>query len=127
MNQSRELHSTIICLQADKILLVRKEAPEWSLPGGKIDPGETQLEAARRELHEETSLQLADAQFLGHHVLDTEEHWLYRMHVAPSELPRAAHEIVECHWFSAQALSQASVKPTNIELLKREGFIVTKT
>lgn len=67
INQAREMHATVICLQESKILLVRKEAPEWSLPGGKLDPGETQLEAASRELQEETCLQLTGAQFLGHH------------------------------------------------------------
>lgn len=38
MNPSKELHATIICLQEGRILFVRKEAPEWSLPGGKIEP-----------------------------------------------------------------------------------------
>lgn len=126
MSQLRELHSTVICLQAGKILMVRKKAPEWSLPGGKIDPGETQFEAACRELREETSLQLTDAQFLGHSVLPGEEHWLYRMTVPASIQPRASHEIVECRWFSASELSQVVVKPSNVELLRREGFLELK-
>ena len=126
MSHSKELHSTVICLQADKVLLVRKANPEWSLPGGKIDPGETQLEAARRELYEETCLQLTDAQFLGHSVLQWEEHWLYRMNVPPAIQPHPSHEIVECRWFSAPELEQVSVKPTNTELLTREGFLAAK-
>lgn len=126
MNPSRVLHATIIRLQAGKVLLVRKQAPEWSLPGGKIDPGETQLEAARRELQEETCLPLSDAQFLGHHILEAEEHWLYRMAVPPSRVPQPSHEIVECRWFDIQELPQLQVKPSNAELLRREGFIAAK-
>ncbi|QHG65189.1 NUDIX domain-containing protein [Pseudomonas putida] len=123
MTEFRELHATIICLQAGKILLVRKAAPEWSLPGGKMDHGETQVEAARRELREETTLELVAAQFLGHHVLVSEEHWLYRMTVTASKTPSPSHEIVECHWFNIQELKLAPVKPITIELLKREGFL----
>ncbi|MBA6136677.1 MULTISPECIES: NUDIX domain-containing protein [Pseudomonas] len=126
MTPSRALHATIICLQAGKVLLVRKEALEWSLPGGKIDPGETQHEAARRELQEETCLPLSDAQFLGHHVLQAEEHWVYRMAVPPSRVPQPSHEIVECRWFLIQEVSQLQVKPSNVELLRREGFIAVK-
>ncbi|MBK4992192.1 NUDIX domain-containing protein [Pseudomonas sp. S37] len=126
MSQSKKLHSTVVCLQADKVLLVRKDAPEWSLPGGIIDPGETQLEAARRELLEETGLQLTDAQFLGHSVLEWEEHWLYRMNVPTPINLRPSHEIVECRWFSASELEQVTIQPTNAELLRREGFLVAK-
>jgi len=126
MNQVRELHTTVICPQESKILLVRKEAPEWSLPGGKIDPGETQFEAASRELQEETCLQLTDAQFLGHHILTNEEHWLYRMTVSQSAAPIPSHEIIECRWFAVDDLAHLSLKPTNLDLLRREGFVADR-
>ncbi|WP_413776599.1 hypothetical protein [Pseudomonas putida] len=38
-------------------------------------------------MREETGLQLTDAQFLGHSVLQWEEHWLYRMNVPSSIQP----------------------------------------
>ena len=122
MSQTRELHSTVICLRDGQVLMVRKEAPEWSLPGGKIDPGETHLDAARRELCEETTLPLIDAQFLGHHIFNTEEHYLYQMPVTASMSPRPSDEIVECRWFGMDEVGQANVKPTNIELLTLAGF-----
>ena len=38
---------------------------EWQLPGGWIDPGESAQQAARREVSEETGLQLQELQFVG--------------------------------------------------------------
>jgi 8-oxo-dGTP diphosphatase len=37
----------------------------WQLPGGWIDPGESAQQAARREVSEETGLQLQELQFVG--------------------------------------------------------------
>lgn len=33
---------------------------QWSMPGGKIEDGESPVEAARREVHEETGLRVVD-------------------------------------------------------------------
>lgn len=49
-----------VCLRGAEILLVRRATPprqgEWSIPGGRIQPGETTCEAALRELSEETGV-----------------------------------------------------------------------
>lgn len=44
-------------------LASRSSAGWWELPGGGIDPGETYLEAAVRELREETGLQVSPERF----------------------------------------------------------------
>ena len=49
MTGSRELHGTVICKFAEKILFVRKEKPEWSLPGGKVEANELPVEGESRE------------------------------------------------------------------------------
>ncbi len=44
------------------LLLVQRRDGSWALPGGRIDPGETPDQAARREAFEETGLALTDRQ-----------------------------------------------------------------
>ena len=39
-----------------KILVVNQNHDSWSLPKGHIDPGETPLEAAKREIYEESGI-----------------------------------------------------------------------
>jgi ADP-ribose pyrophosphatase YjhB (NUDIX family) len=49
-----------IAVDDGKILLVKRgHAPSmglWSLPGGRVEPGETDVDAVRREVAEETGL-----------------------------------------------------------------------
>ena len=51
----------VVCLRGDSVLLIRRGTPprqgEWSLPGGRIEPGERAVDAALRELGEETGIQ----------------------------------------------------------------------
>jgi 8-oxo-dGTP pyrophosphatase MutT (NUDIX family) len=44
---------------------LRRHAGQWALPGGRVDPGESAEEAARRELEEEVGLAVPDSSTLG--------------------------------------------------------------
>ena len=50
----------VVCLRGDEVLLIRRGTPprqgQWSLPGGRIEPGEAVRNAALRELREETGV-----------------------------------------------------------------------
>jgi len=73
----------VVCIRGDEVLLIQRgTAPrkgEWSIPGGRIEDGETEAEACLRELSEETSVSAElltkitalDADFEGFH---------YRLH-----------------------------------------------
>ncbi|MEO1553147.1 MAG: NUDIX hydrolase [Pseudomonadota bacterium] len=51
----------VVCFRDEEVLLIRRGTPprrgEWSLPGGRIEPGETAKRAALRELREETGIE----------------------------------------------------------------------
>jgi len=50
----------VVCLREGSVLLIRRGKPprlgEWSLPGGRIEQGERAVDAALRELKEETGV-----------------------------------------------------------------------
>ena len=56
----------VVCIREGEVLLIRRGKPpragEWSLPGGRIEPGERAVDAALRELREETGV---EAEILG--------------------------------------------------------------
>jgi 8-oxo-dGTP diphosphatase len=56
----------VVCLRGDEVLLIRRGNPprqgQWSIPGGRVEWGETLVAAALRELAEETGV---EAELLG--------------------------------------------------------------
>jgi len=91
-----------VVLRDGHVLLVRRANPPdqglWGLPGGRMEMGETHLEAALRELEEETGLQADAPRLLT--VLDFIEH---------DEAGALAHHFamiaVLCRWQSGEAVA----------------------
>jgi ADP-ribose pyrophosphatase YjhB (NUDIX family) len=98
-----------------RVLLARRANPPyrnyWDLPGGFLEEGEHPLEALRRELREETGLEIEPLEFLGVFMdrYGAEDaapatlnlYWTAR--IVGGEL-EAADDVSELRWFSAREL-----------------------
>jgi 8-oxo-dGTP pyrophosphatase MutT (NUDIX family) len=52
----------VLCRRASRL---SSHSAQWALPGGRVDPGETIVEAALRETHEEVGVTLPESSVLG--------------------------------------------------------------
>lgn len=94
---------------------------DWSLPKGKLDPGETEEAAALREVEEETGLRCRTVRFLGRVSYPdrrgrhkTVAYWL--MEPVGGRL-RADHEIDDVRWAPAADAASILTYPRDAELV----------
>jgi ADP-ribose pyrophosphatase YjhB (NUDIX family) len=103
----------VVAFRGDDVLLVRRSKPprqgEWSIPGGAQHLGETAEQAARRELLEETGVEVGALQLaVVVDALNHDEAGRTRFHYTIIDFagrwisgePVAADDVTEARWFS---------------------------
>jgi 8-oxo-dGTP diphosphatase len=111
--------ATVIYRRDEEILFVRKRNAKWNLPGGRVEQGETPLQAAVREMAEETGLTVDQLSYVFEYEQDRVIHFLFEARRAGQRKPRPCNEIDDCRWFSANDLDKRNVRSSIRTLLKR--------
>nr|WP_084515473.1 NUDIX domain-containing protein [Burkholderia sp. WSM2230] len=101
--------ATVLCLRANRILLVARANGRWALPGGRCKAGEPISAAAVRELVEET--QLSDLAL--HYIFEFRgartRHYVFAARIPDNVEPVPGHEIRRCRWIRAKDIHSAWV------------------
>ncbi|PFH27614.1 8-oxo-dGTP diphosphatase [Burkholderia sp. JKS000303] len=91
--------ATIVCCDGPRVLLVSRAASRWALPGGTIKADESPLEAAHRELWEETGLVGLNLAYAMHFGGLAKMHHVFIGKFVAGQEPQASNEIARCKWF----------------------------
>jgi acetyl-CoA carboxylase carboxyl transferase subunit beta len=117
-------------LRGRVLLVLRANQPDrgtWSLPGGRVEAGETAERAVVREMHEETGLAVEVERHLatierphpsgGVYVIDD-----FAVTIVSGEL-HAATDAQEARWFTPQELRHWPLTPGLLAVLTSWGLV----
>ena len=121
--------------EAGRLLVVLRAGPPaagtWSLPGGRVEPGESAAEAAVREVREETGLDVVAVRHIGRverpgvdgstYVIDDFECRVVGR--SPSSSPAAATDAADARFVTPGELRSLPCSPLLVETLDQWGAL----
>src|SRR5471030_1423426 len=113
-----KVRATVICEQDRHVLLVRKPRCRWTLPGGKVERGETKVDAATRELAEETGLGVDGMLYLMELEDGSTRHHVYEASVVNLHEARPLNEIIDCMWHPLDAIHNLKISDATLRIVK---------
>lgn len=123
--------SAVVSDDAGRLLLVLRsnepEAGRWTVPGGRVEPGESLEDAVVREVWEETGLTVRVDHELGTLDLangphDTYEIHDFLVHVVSGEV-LAGDDAADARWFERDELEQLPLTQDLLAYLARYGAL----
>jgi len=118
---------SIVVLEEDRFLLVRRSAAPsaglYAFPGGRVEPGENDEEAAKRELQEETNLTAEHLTPLEQMILDGNNGKRYRLAIFRasnvSGSLQASDDAAWAGWCSLEEMRALPVTPSTLLVASR--------
>lgn len=98
--------ASIALFSGNNILLIRRayapSAGHWTLPGGRLEPGETEEICIRREIAEELALELGAIRFVETHAVPDFRLTVFAARIAMDAVPRPNDEIAGWGWYAPE-------------------------
>jgi len=124
-----------VVVDHDRLLLIRRgrgpAAGTWSVPGGKVEPGEALIEAVTRELREETGLEGVCGPLLGWaERIDDEVHLVildFEVTLVGDDQPTPGDDAAEATWVALHEVAERDLAEGLAEFLHDQGIIATFT
>ena len=124
-----------VVFHENRVLLVkRNKAPakgQWAIPGGRVEPGETMVQAVQRELLEETGIvvRVSDTCYLFESLVNGPDGALLFHYVIVDFLahyisgdPAPASDVSAAAWVSPVEVADLPVNENTVSLLKKLAF-----
>ena len=126
-----ELCVGAVAVDLDRLLLVRRgrgpSAGLWSIPGGRVERGETLAEAVVREVAEETGLEVVCDRFIGWiERIGEAEHFVildFRVTILEPGDPEAGDDAVEAAWVPLPEVADLRLVDGLAEFLHDHGIL----
>jgi 8-oxo-dGTP diphosphatase len=129
----------VVVVREGRLLMVKRSKEpakgKWSIPGGKLELGETLYEGARREVAEECSIEINIERFLD--AADTiirDPDGRVRFHYVLVDMVgkyksgrlKARSDAEECRWVNLEEVDRLDITESLKAVLERNGMIPTK-
>ena len=122
-----------VAVDDERLLMIRRghgpAAGEWSVPGGRVEPGELLAEAVVRELAEETGLEGVCGELIGVvERVSEDRHFVildYAVTVLEAAEPEAGTDAAEAAWVALEEVADLALVDGLAEFLHAHGILRT--
>lgn len=120
----------VVLRGAHLLMVQRGSAPAeglWTLPGGRVEPGERLTDAVEREVREETGIEVMAGELLGvFEAISDDHHYVILDHFAAptaDDEPAPASDAVAARWVPLAEVASLALTPRLMEMLTAWGVL----
>jgi 8-oxo-dGTP diphosphatase len=123
-----------VVVEGTQLLLIRRGSPpakgRWSVPGGRVEEGETLAEAVVREVAEETGLEVLCGGLVGwvERITDDHHHVIldfFAVVLEEAPVPTAGDDAAEAAWVPLADVAELDLVDGLAEFLHEHGILDT--
>ena len=117
----------VVVSDGSLLMVQRDQEPAkglWTLPGGRVERGEYIEDALRREVEEETGIDVEVERLLGIFEVVGDPHFVildFLATAAPGAEPRAATDVAAARWVPLDEVETMELTPRLVETLRAWG------